>query len=539
MEQATSNPLPVERVGTYRLIRLLGEGAMGAVFEAGALTGSPVPVSTIVAVKILHPYLTGRPDLVGRFSLEGTVMTEMSKINGHPNIVRCLAYGVELSAQGPLHYIVMDHLEGASLAERLKRNTPNKKTALKILRSLCVAMVYAHHQGVIHRDLKPENIFICSTGDASQRVKVLDFGIGKLIEHQDGRTLTQTGHVLGTPRYMSPEQITSTDKVGPATDVFAIGCIAYRLLGAAQEDAFPYDHLGKAMLVRMPDAAPVTQPAGIDNKLWPIVSKAMALKLEERYKTVLELLKALDDYCGNPTPRPVVIEATVLHHGPVVAMASPTVAVTGVHTPAPAAVMMVDDVPDMSAYLSGDDDNTYIPLSPRRQRAAWFMWGMTCAFGLSLLWHHLSPFLTGATLVTPTIVTQVATPVTGALDGGVTSSDAGPTSGDGSAPIQRRVPICRPARAPSPSPTLTLQLPSGQEIRVPANNEIWDEINPDYQEQVCRGLRGRGATGTWMDRNCPTPQPIGIGGGYGGAGDPFPYGGLGIPPPSGYGGFLR
>lgn len=537
MEQATSNPLPVERVGTYRLIRLLGQGAMGAVFEAEATTGSPVPIGTTVAIKILHIHLTGRPDIVGRFNLESEAMHEMSRVNGHPNIVKHIYFGVENSPIGRLHYLVMEYLEGASLADRLKKNTPRKTDALMILRAVCVALVYAHTYGVLHRDIKPDNVFISRTGPTHARVKVLDFGIARWLTHTDGQTLTQTGHVLGTPRYMSPEQIVDTDKVGPATDVFALGCLAFRLFAAHQDDAFPFDNLVQAMLARAPEHSPLARPAGIDEDLWHIIAKALAIKIEDRYQTALAFLHDLDGYTGNPPPRPVIVEPTIMYQGQPVAMAAPTVAVTGVHTPAPAAVAMVDDVPDMSAYLSGDNDNAYIPLSPRRQRAAWFMWGMTCAFGLSLLWHHLSPFLTGATLATPTMVTQVATPVTGLLDGGVTSSDGGPTSGDGSAPVQRRVPICRPARAPSPA--LTLRLPSGQEIRVPANNEIWDEINPDYQEQVCRGLGGRGATGTWMDRNCPTPQPTGIGGGYGGAGDPFPYGGLGIPPPGGYGGFLR
>ncbi len=300
--EAQAQALIGQVVGTYRILSKLGEGAMGIVYRAEALVGSPtcLPTGTVVAIKILHIHLTGRADLVVRFSVEGRMMYEMSNVNGHPNIVRLYGWGTTPSPQGPLHYLVMELLDGVSLATRLEQTRPNTSNALKILRAVCVALVYAHNFGVVHRDIKPENIFLCSNAGERGHVKVLDFGIARWLDNEGGDTLTRTGCALGTARYMSPEQIMNAHNVDVRTDVFAVGCLAYRLFHTT--DAFPYDGIAEALLYRQPGSSVPTKPEDMDAALWGIVSRAMALDKAQRYQSILELLMALDDYSGVTTP---------------------------------------------------------------------------------------------------------------------------------------------------------------------------------------------------------------------------------------------
>ncbi len=206
-------------LGSYQLVSLLGEGAMGRVFKA-----RHVKLGRSVALKVLNPEYAARPDIVKRFFREARVVNEIS----HEHIVEVTDF-VEVPG---LAFLVMELLDGESLREVLKRRRgkwPTVRRIAAVMAQVCDALAAAHDKGVVHRDLKPDNIFVIKRAGGDY-AKVLDFGIAKLKDQSDGgATSTITGMILGTPLYMSPEQAMGKE-VGPASDVWAAGVVLYELL---------------------------------------------------------------------------------------------------------------------------------------------------------------------------------------------------------------------------------------------------------------------------------------------------------------------
>ena len=184
--------------GEFQILQKIGSGGMGSVYRA-----NQPAMNRMVAVKILHPKLANRKDLVSRFRREAQAMSHLS----HPNTVKVLLYG-ELE-DGSL-YIVMEYLEGKNLNQTVRTEGPMAfERALPVLIQVCGALEEAHRAGIIHRDLKPENIFLCNQGGLKDFPKVLDFGLAKVTEREmrpGSIILTQEGMVFGTPEFMSPEQ---------------------------------------------------------------------------------------------------------------------------------------------------------------------------------------------------------------------------------------------------------------------------------------------------------------------------------------------
>lgn len=207
--------------GTYEITRLLGEGGMGAVWEARhtRLQGKKV------AIKVLHAVVAGDAEAVKRFEREAQIASRL----GHPNIVQVHDFNT-LPSGAP--YLILEYLEGESLAERLQRGPIPLPHAMAIARQIASALQAAHNEGIVHRDLKPHNVFLSPTesgGYAAELVKVLDFGISKI--HGSDTVKTQTHAILGTPQYMSPEQARGAhDQVDARTDLFALGAIVYEML---------------------------------------------------------------------------------------------------------------------------------------------------------------------------------------------------------------------------------------------------------------------------------------------------------------------
>jgi serine/threonine-protein kinase len=207
---------------TYEVTRLIGRGGMGEVWLAShrRLPGKQV------AIKVLH---TGgqalSADALARFRREAEIATRIN----HPNIVEVHDFN-SLPSGAP--YVVLEFLQGESLASRLRFGPLSLGETQGILRQVGSALQAAHASGVVHRDLKPDNIFLV-TGAMGVEVKVLDFGISKLT---DSNTVqTQESVLVGTPAYMSPEQALGNNKdVGPQSDVFALGSIAYEMLAGRQ-----------------------------------------------------------------------------------------------------------------------------------------------------------------------------------------------------------------------------------------------------------------------------------------------------------------
>ena len=234
-----SSPGPVligTRVGNYKITRKLSRGGMGTVYGAEhALIGR------LAAIKILHPEYSGNKDIVNRFFNEAKATTSIQ----HSGIVEIFDYGFLPSGDG---YIVMEFLDGMSLARRLKRGGRfNEGEAAMLVRGVCVALAAAHNKNIVHRDLKPDNLFLVADPESQlgERAKILDFGIAKLTDVGLAGTATKTGAVMGTPTYMSPEQCRGTGDVDHRADLYSLGCILYELMCGRP----PFCNLGAGELI--------------------------------------------------------------------------------------------------------------------------------------------------------------------------------------------------------------------------------------------------------------------------------------------------
>ncbi len=208
--------------GKYRLLRGIGEGGMGQVFEAEHLhTGAHV------AIKLLHADMLDHGTARRRFLREARASARV----GHRNIVE--VYDLDMDDSGAVPFIVQELLTGRTLAAALAalpegRMSPH--AALTTLVPLMGALVGAHRRGVVHRDLKPANIFLCEGADGAVTPKLIDFGIAKELAAGEATSLTATGAVLGSPEYMSPEQVAGDTTVDAQTDVWAMGVVLYEAL---------------------------------------------------------------------------------------------------------------------------------------------------------------------------------------------------------------------------------------------------------------------------------------------------------------------
>ncbi|HTN88848.1 MAG TPA: serine/threonine-protein kinase, partial [Sorangium sp.] len=211
--------------GRYTLGRLLGKGGMGAVYEA-----VDVALQRRVAVKDIAPELAHGRSALGRFEREAKAASAVQT----EHIVRVLDAGVDRETGSP--FLVMELLRGEDLAELLDRLGPLPPgLALRIVAQACVGLQKAHAAGVLHRDIKPANLFLARREEGGGIVvKLLDFGVAKIRPVHDPRRdttgLTRSGHVLGTPRYMSPEQARGIKDVDHRTDLWSLGVVLYRAL---------------------------------------------------------------------------------------------------------------------------------------------------------------------------------------------------------------------------------------------------------------------------------------------------------------------
>lgn len=214
---------PPPNIGPYRTVRKIGEGGMGAVFEALHET-----IQRRVAIKVLHPEYAGSPEMATRFINEARAVN----IVEHPGLVQVSDYG---QLPDGTAYIVMEYLKGETLAQRLEKSggTLSLPDVVHLAWQLADSLAAAHDKGIIHRDLKPQNIMLVRDPHMpiGERAKILDFGIAKVGTDAGGAHIkTRTNAVMGTPLYMSPEQCAGAGKVDTRSDVYSLGCILYSLL---------------------------------------------------------------------------------------------------------------------------------------------------------------------------------------------------------------------------------------------------------------------------------------------------------------------
>lgn len=208
------------QVGNYIIESELGKGGMGMVYRAHhIMLGRPA------AVKVLLPQYSATPEIVQRFFNEAKAATSIR----HLGIVEIYDFGVMSSG---LAFIAMELLSGESLAARISKHRMSLKSSLATIRQICGALSAAHDAGIVHRDLKPDNVFMIPDAEVpgGERIKLLDFGIAKVSEETSGMiNQTRTGTVIGTPRYMAPEQCRGV-KIDHRADIYALGCIFYELI---------------------------------------------------------------------------------------------------------------------------------------------------------------------------------------------------------------------------------------------------------------------------------------------------------------------
>ncbi|HSX62851.1 MAG TPA: protein kinase [Tahibacter sp.] len=281
-------PLP-EQIGPYRILGLLGEGAMGRVYRARE-TQPPRDV----ALKVLHAL--GRSALT-RFRREIELLAQLE----HPGIARLYAASDPADAQRTPPWLALEYVRGDDLVTDANRRALGLDARLQRLVEVCRAVHYAHGRGVIHRDLKPGNILV----DENGQPKVLDFGIARLADGWS-REVTQLGQVLGTVPYMSPEQLSGNSaQVDVRSDVYALGCIAYELVGGR----LPYPQLATSTLFEAIDIVRHQAPlplgrlaAAARGDLETVVMKALASEPERRYSSAAEFAADLQRVRGH---RPV------------------------------------------------------------------------------------------------------------------------------------------------------------------------------------------------------------------------------------------
>jgi eukaryotic-like serine/threonine-protein kinase len=265
--------------GKYLIVRVLGEGGMGIVYEAVHQR-----LDLKVAIKTLLPLLMGQPDLVDRFDREGRAAARLK--NRH--IAHTM--DVDVSDDG-LPYMVMEYLEGIDLDVDLQnRGTLPIAESVEYVLQACEAMNEAHGLGIVHRDLKPANFFIC-TINGERVLKVLDFGISKTAG-ETGRRLTNTEVTLGTPVYMSPEQVRGTKDLDHRSDIWSLGVILYELL--AGEPPFDGSATAAAVAIATEPVPPLTSKRpGVPPELQAAIERALSKNPEDRFPDVASFATAI------------------------------------------------------------------------------------------------------------------------------------------------------------------------------------------------------------------------------------------------------
>ena len=280
-----------ETLGSYRVLDRLGEGGMGEVY-----TGEHILIGKRVAIKMLLPALSKDTAMVQRFFNEARAATRIR----HPGIVEVFDFGHHVDGSA---YIVMEFLDGEPLSERLRRmGRMSGAACARLLYQIAGALGAAHESGITHRDLKPDNIFIVPDPDVTsgERIKVLDFGIAKLAgDMSAGEVQTRTGAIIGTPRYMAPEQCRGAREVDHRADLYALGCIAFEML--CGRPPFLDKGLGELFAAHMftEPPRPTSLDPSVPTTLEAVVLRLLAKEPDQRFPTAAALADALDPRAGS------------------------------------------------------------------------------------------------------------------------------------------------------------------------------------------------------------------------------------------------
>jgi serine/threonine protein kinase len=259
------------------ILELLGCGGMGAVYKA-----RQPRLDRFVALKIIRTESADAPAFAERFNREARMLARLS----HPHIVAVYDFGeVHTSDAGkegrPLYYFLMEYVDGANLRELMRAGELTPAQALAIVPQICEALQFAHDDGIVHRDIKPENILL----DTKGRVKIADFGLAKLSARSPAEfTLTATHQVMGTPRYMAPEQMEGSHAVDHRADIVSLGVVFYEMLTGE----VPAGHF-----------EPPSKRVQIDVRLDEVILRAMAREPQRRYQQASEVKTEVESISGS------------------------------------------------------------------------------------------------------------------------------------------------------------------------------------------------------------------------------------------------
>ena len=264
----TDQNLAGRRFGSYDVLDVLGAGGMGRVYRARNVT-----LDRVVALKTLAPQFSADSGFVQRFLKEARAAARLN----HPNIVQIYDFGCEEGT----YFLAMEYVDGPSIRALLGKARFNERDAVLLVRHVVAALGVAHAQGIVHRDIKPDNLMLTARRD---RLKLVDLGIAKRID--EDQVLTQTGQAVGTPQYISPEQIRGVRDIDARADIYSLGATFFQLVTGHA----PYEGTSGAMIMSMHLTHPLPDPRtyvpDLSEGLCRVLRKMMAKDREERYRDV-------------------------------------------------------------------------------------------------------------------------------------------------------------------------------------------------------------------------------------------------------------
>ncbi|HUS27118.1 MAG TPA: serine/threonine-protein kinase [Kofleriaceae bacterium] len=270
--------------GRYKVLEVIGRGGMGVVYRVEHLR-----MGKIAAMKVLHRDLASEPDVIARFEREAAAISKLH----HPHTVQVFDFGTA----GTALYLIMEYVRGVDLARMIARDGPVPwHRAAALLAQVCSALQEAHEMQIVHRDLKPENVLITRTAGGRDYAKVLDFGLAKLEQRQAPSTMTDRQQIVGTPYFMSPEQIRGDD-VDHRSDIYSFGALMFEVLTGQHlfTGSTAVGVLTKHLTAE-PDAPSMRAPKmGIDPRVDHICRKALAKEPRDRWQTAAELAEAIEE----------------------------------------------------------------------------------------------------------------------------------------------------------------------------------------------------------------------------------------------------
>ncbi|MCC6994833.1 MAG: serine/threonine protein kinase, partial [Deltaproteobacteria bacterium] len=433
--------------GMYRLERLLGEGGMGSVYEAQHLR-----LPRRFAVKLLNQEVLGNKNAFERFQREAEIASAL----GDPHIVQ--VFDFNHTADG-LPYMVLELLEGEDLWTRLQRGRLTLAETATFLEQVASALTVAHRNGIVHRDLNPRNVYLCRVAGRDDFVKVLDFGISKVLDPQ--HTATVTGAIMGTPNYMSPEQAQGKQsEIDHRTDIFALGAMLYECL--SQRRAFEAPTLvGALYQVCHGEPEPLTSLVpGLPPAVAEVIGLAMAKRKEDRPHSVKELYDDFMLACGGGQARAASMSGAVVPESPddaptmVAGMPAMGVPLTAALAPVP-------------TTLGGAAGETGVGLRARRRRRL----GLVLALGVAAMVVVVAVLAGGgrkktstrpstSTSTSPSTSTSTSTSTRPSTSTSTrpstipsTSTSTSPSTSVAASVAPSPSPTIAAAAAPSPSPT--------------------------------------------------------------------------------------